>query len=263
MNNMLNLNNPKSIIGIIVVLAIVLAGFSSFHSVPAGHKGVVVLFGKVSPKVLPEGLQIKNPLAEVIDIDIREQREELKLTSYTRDIQLAKIGLVFTFSLNGEMANRLYREVGLDYKAKLIAPVLENAVKGVVGRWEADQLIENRSQAIEDMIALLQTSLNKSFIKFGTFALTNINYSEAFEGAIEQKQIATQNAIKARNDTVRIREEANQRLISARSEAEAIKIKSEALKTNKGLTEYEAVQKWDGKLPQYTGGGVVPFINIK
>ena len=110
--------------------------------------------------------------------------------------------------------------------------------------------------------SLLLRYLCTYFLKFSTFSLTNIDYSDAFEKSIEEKQIATQNAIKAKNNTVKIMEEAKQQVISAKAEAEAMRIKSNALKTNKSLIEYEAVQKWDGKLPQYTGGGAMPFINL-
>ena len=116
--------------------------FSSFHAVSAGHRGVVVLFGDVNDIVLEEGLKFKNPLAEVVEIDVREQREELRLNTYTRDIQMADIGVVFTYSLNANNVNKLYREVGLDYRTKLITPILENSIKDIVGKWEAASLIE-------------------------------------------------------------------------------------------------------------------------
>ena len=69
-------------------------------------------------------------------------------------------------------------------------------------------------------------------------------------------------AEKAKNDTIRIKEEAEQRLIQARAEAEAMKIKSDALSKNKSLVEYEAVLKWNGNLPQYMLGNSIPFINL-
>ena len=94
------------------------------------------------------------------------------------------------------------------------------------------------------------------------FLFENTDYSDAFEKAIEDKVIAEQKAQEAVNNTKRITEEANQQVISAKAEAEAMEIKSEALSKNKGLTEYEAVQKWDGKLPQYMLGNSVPFINL-
>ena len=95
-----------------------------------------------------------------------------------------------------------------------------------------------------------------------TFQFINIDYSDKFEGAIEDKVIAEQKAQEAVNNTKRIKEEAEQKLISAKAEAEAMEIKSEALSKNKGLTEYEAVQRWDGRLPQYMLGNSVPFVNL-
>ncbi len=253
----------------IKLMATVIAGgfillliYASMHAVPAGHKGVETLFGKVNERVLDEGLHFLNPLSEVNDIDLREQREEISMSTYTKDIQLARLKIVFTFNLNGTNVQKLFRTVGVSYRDKLITPILQNAVKDIVGRWEADKLIENRNKATVDMSNFLTDSLNKEFINFGSFSLIEITYSESFEKSIEEKQIATQNAIKAKNNTVRISEEAKQKVISAEAEAQSIRIRSQALSTNKGLIEYEAIQKWDGKLPTYTGSGAIPFINI-
>ena len=91
----------------------------------------------------------------------------------------------------------------------------------------------------------------------------DLNYSNNFERAIESKVIAEQRAQEAVNNTKRIKEEAEQKLISAKADAEAMEIKSEALAKNKGLTEYEAVQKWNGTLPRYMMGNSIPFLNLK
>lgn len=105
-------------------------------------------------------------------------------------------------------------------------------------------------------------AFGQTFFQNITFQFINIDYSDKFEGAIEDKVIAEQKAQEAVNNTKRIKEEAEQKLISAKAEAEAMEIKSEALSKNKGLTEYEAVQKWDGKLPQYMLGNSTPFVNL-
>ncbi len=255
-------NDIKLILMVAVALLFGIGIFASIHSVPAGHKGVVVVFGNVKNEILTEGLHVLNPFAQVVDIDTREKREEINLSTYTRDIQLAQLTVVITYTINGDNVNKLYQTVGVNYTDRLITPILETAIKDVVGKWEADKLVENRNKAVDEMRVILSKSLNKEFLKFSTFSLTNIDYSDAFEKSIEEKQIATQNAIKAKNNTVKIMEEAKQQVISAEAEAEAMRIKSNALKTNKSLIEYEAVQKWDGKLPQYTGGGAMPFINL-
>jgi regulator of protease activity HflC (stomatin/prohibitin superfamily) len=90
----------------------------------------------------------------------------------------------------------------------------------------------------------------------------NIDFDDQFETAIKEKQVAEQNALKAKNVTIQIEEQAKQTKIKAEAEAEAIRIKANALEKNPRLVEYEAVQKWDGKLPEYTGGAI-PFLNIK
>lgn len=252
----------KLFLGIVFGGLVFLLVYGSMHAVPAGHKGVETLFGKVNERILDEGLHFLNPLSEVKDIDLREQREEVSMSTYTKDIQLAQLKVVFTFNLKGDNVQKLFRTVGINYRDKLITPILQNAVKDIVGRWEADKLIENRNKATADMSKFLTESLNKEFVNFGSFSLIEITYSESFEKSIEEKQIATQNAIKAKNNTVRITEEAKQKVISAEAEAKSIRIRSQALSANKALIEYEAIQKWDGKLPTYTGGGAIPFINI-
>ena len=93
--------------------------------------------------------------------------------------------------------------------------------------------------------------------------MTEIKYSSTFEKAIENKVTAEQEALKAKNKTVQVQEEAKQKVISAEAEAKSMAIRVNALTQNKALVEYEAVQKWDGKLPTYNMGGSIPFINLK
>ena len=95
------------------------------------------------------------------------------------------------------------------------------------------------------------------------FNITDIDYSDSFEKAIEGKVTAEQEALKAKNKTVQIQEEAKQKVISAEAEAKSMAIRANALTQNKALVEYEAVKKWDGKLPEYMMGNSVPFINLK
>ena len=67
---------------------------------------------------------------------------------------------------------------------------------------------------------------------------------------------------KAKNKTVQVQEEARQKVIAAEAEARSMAIRAQALTQNKALVEYEAVKKWDGKLPEYMLGNSVPFINV-
>ena len=92
--------------------------------------------------------------------------------------------------------------------------------------------------------------------------ISNIDYSDEFEKAVEAKVTAVQRGSEAENKTRQIAQEAKQKVISAKAEAESMAIRAQALTQNRALVEYEAVQKWDGKLPVYMLGGATPFINV-
>ena len=144
-----------------------------------------------------------------------------------------------------------------------IIPYLQDAIKDVVGKWQAQDLVGNRDNARIMILELLKKKINSKYIQNITFQVTNLDYSDNFEKAIENKVIAAQKAQEAVNNTKRIEEEANQKVISAKADAEAMGIKAQALEKNQKLVDYEAVQKWDGKLPTYMlGGNTTPFINL-
>jgi regulator of protease activity HflC (stomatin/prohibitin superfamily) len=82
-----------------------------------------------------------------------------------------------------------------------------------------------------------------------------MSYSAVFEKAIESKVTAEQEALKAKNRTVQIEEEARQLLVSAQAEAESLAIRAKALSENPSLITYEAVKKWNGKLPKFMPAG--------
>ena len=250
----------KKIIIICVFVLFLIIIVKSLHIVPSGNRGVVIKFGAVQKDSLNEGMHFLNPLYNVEAISVREQVKNMVLTTYTKDLQVAEIKVALTYSLNKDVA-KLYQQIGLEYDEKLILPIVTTAIKDIIGKWEASSLIESRDKAIVEISNAIKKGLNSEYITFGTFSLLNIDYSDAFEKAIEEKQIATQDAIKAKNKTVQIKEEANQKVITAKAEAEAMRIKASALASNKSLVEYEAVQKWDGKLPTYTGGHI-PFVNL-
>ena len=244
-------------------LLVLIALISAFYSISPGYRGVLITLGKVSQHSYINGVGFKWPfVSSMIKMDVRTRKMTDKTSTYTSDIQTAELEYTFTYDLNPENIHILYEKVGLDYEAKAILPSLNDVLKDVIGKWQAQELVANRDKARVDVVAGLQERLDRRFFQNITFQFINIDYSDKFEGAIEDKVIAEQKAQEAVNNTKRIKEEAEQKLISAKAEAEAMEIKSEALSKNKGLTEYEAVQKWDGKLPQYMLGNSTPFVNL-
>lgn len=231
--------------------------------VGVGERGVKVTLGKVSPESYVEGIHLITPfISKIKNMDVKTQKTYIETDLYTKDIQQAKISYVINYNLQPQNAHKMYREVGTGYVDNILMPVVEGTIKDVIGRWNAQDLVANRESATIDILGKLQKQLEPRYINVTGFQITDINYSGGFERAIESKVTAEQEALKAKNRTVQIQEEAKQKLISAEAEAKSMQIRATALTQNKALVEYEAVQKWDGHLPQYMMGNTVPFLNL-
>lgn len=236
---------------------------NSCKVVAPGERGIKVQLGELQPEVYDEGIHAKWPFIETIKtLDVKTQNKEDSTRVYTKDLQQALVEYSVNYNLIPNEIDKLYKEIGTDYEKKIIGPRVYGAIKDVIGKTEAQTLIANRTEAANQVIEALQKKLKNKHINVTNFEFTNIDYKDEFENAIEDKVIAEQDALKAKNRTVQVEEEAKQKVIAAEAEAKSMAIRAEALSQNKNLVEYEAVQKWDGKLPQYMMGNSVPFINL-
>ena len=133
----------------------------------------------------------------------------------------------------------------------------------MVARFSAEELLAKRDDVKRDVEAALRNQLASYNIVVEAIQITNFQFSASFDHAIEAKQTAEQNALKAKNDLERIKIEAEQKVAMAKAEAEAIRIQADAIRAQGG-TEYvqlKAIEKWDGQLPQ-VNGGATPFISL-
>jgi len=264
-NNNLNFSNfkvtPFSIALIVFIFLIIF--INPVTIVGVGERGVKVTLGQVSPKSYTEGIHVVTPfISKIYTMNVKTQKDYYKSQVYTKDIQQAVITYVTNYNLQPQNAHKMYREVGKNYEEVILVPVLEGTIKDVIGKWNAQDLVANREKATSEILRKLQAQLEDRYISVTDFQMTEIKYSDVFEKAIENKVTAEQEALKAKNITVQVQEEARQKLISAEAEAKSTAIRANALTKNKALVQYEAVQKWDGKLPSYMLGNSVPFINI-
>lgn len=248
---------------VIILLVVFVVLCNPIAMVGVGERGVKVTLGVVSDESYKEGIHFVTPfISKIVTLDVKTQKKDYTTSVYTKDIQQAKISYVINYNLQQDSAHKMYREVGRDYEDKILMPVVEGTIKDVIGKWNAQDLVANREKATNEILEKLQNHLKDNYINVTDFQITAINYSDVFEKAIESKVTAEQDALKAKNKTVQIEEEAKQKLISAEAEAKSMAIRANALTQNKALVEYEAVQKWDGKMPQYMMGNSIPFINL-
>jgi len=246
-----------------IIFLVLIGSLSSVTVVDTGHRGVKRVFQKVEGEPLSEGIYFNSPFTtDIVEMDIRTQKMEGSTEAYTRDVQQATVSYVVNYSLNPKMAGHVLETIGADFADRLVPQAVFGTLKSSFGKWEAVDVVANREKVRAEAQAAIAANLQDRGINIERFEITNIDYSPEFEKAVEAKVTAVQLAEQAKNQTVRIQEEANQKVVSAKAEAESMRIRADSLTQNRALVDYEAVQKWDGKLPQYMMGNSVPFINI-
>jgi regulator of protease activity HflC (stomatin/prohibitin superfamily) len=251
------------VIGAVVLILL----FFSFTTVASGHRGVLLQLGEVKAKVLDEGLHFVIPFIQTVQpIEVRVQKEESSQTAASKDLQTVTATVAVNYSVDPAAVNKLYQEIGMDYKARIIDPAIAEALKAVTAQYTAEEMISKRPEVSAKVKDMLEEKLTKYFMKLEEINIKEFAFSEEFNKAIEQKQTAEQNALKASRDLERIKIEADQQIAQATAEAEALRLKKaevtpELIQLKEIEVQEKALQKWDGKLPSVTGGAT-PFIDV-
>lgn len=243
----------KIIGGVIAAAAVLIVALNSFTSVQAGHSGVVLTFGKVSEAVLSEGLHVKIPfIQQIIQIDNRVLKAEVDCSSASKDLQTVSSTIALNYRVRNEASAKIYKEVGLSYENVIINPAIQECVKAVTAKYTAEQLITERQIISDQMKELLNEKISSYGLELEIFNIISFEFTAEYNAAIEAKQTAQQNALKAEQDLQRIKVEAEQTVAQAEAEAEAYRLKSEQITPQMIAMEY--IDKWDGKLPAVAGG---------
>jgi len=251
----------------VVVIFLLIVAFRSFAIVEAGHRGVVLQLGAVQPKVLPEGLHLIVPFIQtVVPIEVRVQKAESSQVSASRDLQTVTTTVAVNFHLEGSSVNTLYQNVGLEYRARIVDPAISESLKAVTAQYTAEDLISKRSEVSAKVKETLTMKLAQYHMVLDEINITEFKFSEEFDRAIEQKQIAEQQALKAKLDLERVKIEKEQEITRAQAQAEALRMQKEdvtpeLVELRRIEAQLKAIEKWDGKLPNVIGGAV-PFINV-
>ncbi len=259
----MNMNIPKIIkSGVFIILGLIVLT-NIFTTIPTGYRGVVTRFGQVTGKVFDEGLHLKVPFVESVQkVNVQIQKEESDASSSSKDLQSVDVTIALNYRISADRVQDLYQEVGKLYVSKIIAPVIQESVKSGTALFTAEELITKRSEVKDAIEEILHTTLEVRGIEVIDVNIVNFTFSEAFDQAIEAKVTAEQEALAAKNKLEQIKFEAQQAVESAKGRAEAIEIEAKALRNNPDVLELRAIEKWNGVLPQVTGGSV-PFVNLK
>lgn len=253
-----------AIIALVIVLVVFL---NPFAIVQAGERGVVLNWGAFTGSVMEPGLHLRVPVAQrVVKINVQTKKLEVENSeAYSKDLQLVNIHSALNYSVDARRAGNLYQDIGIDYENKIVRPALEASVKEIIARYNAEELLNMRGKVQDEIEASVRARIEPQNMTVLHYSLVNEDFSDNYEAAIEQKQVAEQNALKAENDLKRVQFEADQRVAQAKAEAEAIRIQAEAI-TSQGGADYvmlKTIEQWNGVLPsQMISGATLPFLNI-
>ncbi len=209
-----------SIIGVVLIAISIIAG--SFTTIPAGHRGVVIRFSAVTGRILNEGLQTKLPFLDSVEkMSVQTQKYEADSLAVTNDLQDVSTTIALNWHLDPGMTAEVYRTLGLEFINRIAAPAIQETIKQVTAKYNAEDLILRRDEVKADITESLSNRLFERGIITETVSITNFQFSSTFTAAIEAKVAAEQAVLEATNKLERVKVEAQQREAEAKGEAAA------------------------------------------
>ena len=229
-------NNTKKItILVVVAVALVAAGLlvaSCFATVPTGHTGIITTFGKVEDQTLEAGMHFKLPWQKVINMDNRNQKSTLNLICFSSDLQEVDVVYTVNYQIEKKNAQEIYKTIGIDYFNTVMTPRINEAVKQMLKNYDAESLIGSREKLSTEIYDVLQSDLAQYNILVVSASIENLDFTDAFTAAVEAKQVAAQNKLKAETEQEQANMEAEKAAerakINAQAAADAAKIQAEA-----------------------------------
>ena len=274
-------NPGRAVVFLVIGFILLVTVADSIHSVPPGHRGVMVTLGKVKEVNLGEGLQFKLPyVQQIIDMKVMLEKEEVQESAASSDLQEITTTLTVHFNVIPSDAWKVYQTMRQDYHDLLLRPVIQEDLKATTAKFTAEELVTTRAVLVQTLTEKLRESLEPYGIYVQTVNFVDFQFSDAFREAIEAKVTAEQDALKAKNILVRIEYEAQQKIIQAEADrnatiiaaegdarrveisalAEAFRVTTEANATAEAIlmitsqmtpeyARYLHLMQWDGKYP--------------
>lgn len=266
-----------SLLGLIVCL------FGCIKVVPTGSTGIVTTFGRIENVTLDAGIHFMLPWKKVVNMDNRTQKQSIEMQCFSSDIQEVSVVYTVNYQINKDNAQEIYRTIGKEYFDKIVMPKALEAVKSVFAKYTAEALIASRANLSKEIEAILVDDLSKQNVQITATSIENIDFTDAFTNAVEAKQVAEQNKLKAQTEqaqatleaeaqaerqVIKAQADADSSILAAKADAEVAKISSdsalyqgekeaailqrvgEQIEEYPELIKYKYIEGWDGKMPE-------------
>ena len=252
----------KGILIVLLVLAVILAAGSMF-TVAEDEYACTVRFSKIIDTTSEAGLHFKMPFVQqVVMMNNKIQKTEIDSNGVSKDLQTVSSGVAINYHINKDDSAVIYRTIGEGYADTVLQPAIQESMKAITAQYTAEELITKRSAVGEEIGATLAEKVQEYGILIDKFNIINFDFSAEFNDAIEQKQVAEQNKLRAETEKeqkiIEAQADAEQKVIAAKAEADAIRQKAEAeadanekinASLNENVLKYQQIEKWNGEYP--------------
>ena len=245
------------VIGAVLCVVIIISGCMA--TVSTGNTGIVTTFGRVEPYTLDSGIHFVAPWQTVLEMDNRVQKSVIDMMCFSSDIQEVACVYTINYQINKANAQNIYKTIGQNYYDTVITPAVTESVKTVMAHYTAENLISNRDSLADEIEILLSAELDKFNIELVSTSIEDMDFTDEFTNAVEAKQVAVQNKLRATTEqeqkTMEAEQAAERAKIEADAEAAVAKIKAEA---DAEVAQIAAradleVQKVNADAAEYTG----------
>ena len=214
--------SPSAPLALLFAVALALVGFAqAVVVVPAGHVGVVDLFGRVSPQTLKSGLNLVNPLARIAKMSVKTQDMKEVMDVPSQEGLTVQLEVSALFHLDPEKAADVYRTVGTEYAEILLQPQFRSVTRGVTAQYEARALYTSEREKLAEAIATeLRRLVEPRGITVEATPLRKLTLPARLATAIEEKLGAEQESQRMQFVLAKERQEADRRRIEAQGIAD-------------------------------------------